>query len=99
MEINGKNYQLTYGLRPMFVFEEMTGKAFEISTMLDTYIFCYSCIISNKDNPSLDFNEFIDYCDSHPEVMVEFSEFMNRESNKRNSPDSKKKVTRGKNSQ
>lgn len=99
MEINGKNYQLTYGLRPMFVFEEMTGKAFEISTMLDTYIFCYSCIISHKDNPPLDFNEFIDHCDSHPEVMVEFSEFMNRESNKRNSPDSKKKVTRGKNSQ
>lgn len=98
MEINGKNYQLTYGLRPMFVFEEMAGKSFELNTMLDTYIFFYACIISNKDNPSLDFNEFIDYCDNHPEVMVEFSEFMTTEANKRTGTDSKKKVTKGKSS-
>lgn len=99
MEINGKNYELTYGLRPMFVFEEMTGKPFEVNTLLDTYIFCYSCIISNKDNPSLDFNEFIDYCDNHPEVMVEFNEFVSSEVKKRDFGDKKKVTREGRNSQ
>ena len=92
MEINGKNYNLTYGLRPMFVWEEMTGKPFEIKTLLDTYIFCYACLISNKDNPSLDFNEFIDYCDGHPEVIQEFSEFMTDQNKLKNLGEDKKKV-------
>ena len=90
MEINGKNYNLKYGLRPMFVFEQMTGKAFEINTLLDTYIFCFACIISNKDNPQLDFSEFIDYADQHPEIMQEFSEFMTSQTQLRDQEDKKK---------
>lgn len=90
MEINSKNYKLTYGLRPMFVFEQMTGKAFEINTLLDTYIFCFACIISNKENPKLDFNEFIDYCDAHPEIMQEFGEFMSSQTQLRDQEDKKK---------
>lgn len=94
MEINGKNYTLKYGLRAMFAMEEMTGKPFEISTLLDTYCFCYSCIISNQDNPSLDFNDFINWCDEHPEVIEEFNEFLEGEMKKRELLGSKKKVTR-----
>jgi hypothetical protein len=99
MEINGKNYELTYGLRPMFVFEEMAGKPFEVNTLLDTYIFCYACIISNKDNPPLDFSEFIDHSDSHPEVMVEFNEFVSSEVKKRDFGDKKKVTRKGRNAQ
>ena len=94
MEINGKKYELVYGLRPMFVWEEMTGKPFEIKTLMDTYIFCFACIISNKNNPKLEFEEFIDYCDLHPEVINEFSVFMNDELKKREALEGKKKVTR-----
>lgn len=90
MEINGKNYNLKYGLRAMFIFEEMTNKAFEINTLLDTYIFCFSCIIADKDNPSLDFSDFIDYCDGHPEVIQEFSEFMTSQTQLRDKEDKKK---------
>lgn len=94
MEINGKKYDLVYGLRPMFVFEEMTGKPFEIKNLLDTYVFCFSCIISNKNNPELNFDEFIDYCDEHPEVINEFNEFMTYEIKKRDTVGGKKKVTK-----
>lgn len=90
MEISGKNYELTYGLRPMFVFEEMTGKPFEIKTLLDTYIFCYASLISNKDNPPLDFNEFIDYCETHPDVIQEFTKFIESKTQLRKEEDKKK---------
>lgn len=100
MEINGKTYVLKYGLRSMFAFEEMTGKPFEVSTLLDTYCFCYSCIIANQDNPALDFNDFINWCDDHPEVIEEFNKFMADELKRKESLSHKKKVTRkGKNSQ
>lgn len=95
MEINGKNYTLKYGLRAMFAWEEMVGRPFEIKTLLDTYTFCFSCIIANQDNPPLDFNEFIDWCDQHPEIIEEFNVFMQQQMTKRDTLSNKKKVTRG----
>ena len=90
MEINGKNYELTYGLRPMFVFEEMLDKPFEVKTLMDTYVFCYACIISNKDNPPLDFSEFIDHSDNHPEIIQEFTQFIESKAQLRKEEDKKK---------
>lgn len=99
MEINGKNYTLKYGLRSMFAFEQMTGKPFEISSLFDTYVFCYCCIISSQDNPALEFDEFIDACDNNPGIIEEFNKFMDEELKKRKAlGGDKKKVTRkGKN--
>ena len=93
MEINGKNYTLKYSLRTMFVFEELTGKAFNVETLMDTYILFYSCILANQDNPQLDFNTFIDWCDEHPESIQEFNDFMSVEMGKRELM-GKKKVTK-----
>ena len=97
MVINGKTYTLKYGLRSMFVFEQMTGKPFAISSLFDTYCFLYACIISNGDNEALEFDEFIDACDNDPNIIVEFNKFMDDELKKRNvlSGD-KKKVTKKK---
>lgn len=99
MEINGKNYNLKYSLRSMFAFEEITGKPFEVKTLLDTYILAYACIIANQDNPSLEFNDFINYCDEHPEVIEEFNKFMSDELHRRELLKKKvtKKKTQGKN--
>ena len=92
MEINGKKLVLKYGLRAMFAWEEMVGKPFEINTLFDTYVFCYACLISNQDNPSLDFEEFIDACDNNPEIINEFNEFMNGEMKRRETISPKKKA-------
>lgn len=94
MEILGKNYEFKYSLRSMFVWEEITGKPFEVKTLLDTYILAYACIIANQDNPSLEFNDFINYCDENPEVIEEFNKFMSDEMKKRELL--KKKVTKKK---
>lgn len=95
MEILGKNYEPKYSLRSMFAFEEMVGKPFEVKTLLDTYCFLFACIISNPDNPQLDFSEMIDYCDEHPEVMTQFNEFVDKEMKRRETfGKDKKKVTR-----
>lgn len=91
--INDKSYEFKYSLRSMFVFEEITDKPFEIKRLLDTYIFAYACLVSNPDNPSLEFDAFIDWCDKYPEVMDEFNKFMDEENKKRTNT-GKKKVTK-----
>ena len=94
MEILGKNYEFKYSLRACFVFEEITGKPFEVKTLFDTYILAYACIVVNTDNPPLDFNEFIDACDENPGIIEEFNKFMADEMKKRELL--KKKVTKKK---
>ena len=99
MEILGKNYEFKYSLRACFVFEEITGKPFEVKTLFDTYILAYACIVVNTDNPPLDFNEFIDACDENPGIIEEFNKFMADEMKKRELLKKKvtKKKTQGKN--
>lgn len=99
MEILGKNYEFKYSLRTCFVFEEITGKPFEVKTLFDTYILAYACIVVNTDNPPLDFNDFLDACDENPGIIEEFNKFMSNETKKRELLKKKvtKKKTQGKN--
>lgn len=83
MEILGKNYNLKFGLRSMFIFESITGNAFGINTVFDEYVYFYSCLMSDTDNPSLDFNEFINYADEHPELLKEFDDALLAESKRK----------------
>lgn len=66
--INNKEYKVKYTIRAMFIFEQITGKSFEINTSLDNFIFLYSLILANnKDNP-LSWDEFLDAIDSDPSI-------------------------------
>jgi hypothetical protein len=95
--INEKNYELKYSLRSMFAWETITGRPFEISTLMDTYIFFYCCIISESNNPQLEFDEFIAACDENPSLMTEFNSFVQKEMDRRSlMAGDKKKVTRKK---
>lgn len=91
MEINGKNVALKYGLRPMFIFESMTDKPFSITTLFDTYVFFYACVVANPENPEIEFSDFLDYCDENPEVITEFNAFLEAERRKKETLSPKKK--------
>lgn len=83
MEILGKEYQLSFGLRSMFIFESITGEAFNIKTIFDEYVYFYACLMSVASNPELDFDDFINYADEHPELLKEFDEALLAESKRK----------------
>jgi hypothetical protein len=83
MNILGKEYNLKFGLRSMFIFESITGNVFNIKSMFDEYIYFYSCIMADTNNPKLDFDDFINYCDEHPELLKEFDEALIQESKRK----------------
>ena len=91
MEILGKEYQLSFGLRSMFIFESITGEAFNIKTVFDEYVYFYACLMSVSSNPELDFDEFINYCDEHPELLKEFDAALLAESKRKEMLTSKDK--------
>ena len=83
MEILGKEYQLSFGLRSMFIFESITGEAFNIKTIFDEYVYFYACLMSVASNPELDFDDFINYADEHPELLKEFDAALLAESKRK----------------
>ncbi len=79
--IKNKEYKIKQTLRALFIFEQITGRPFEIKTMLDNYIFFYSVIIANNPDNILDWDDFIDALDENPNLLTEFTE-LNQEQNK-----------------
>ena len=91
MEILGKEYNLKFGLRSMFIYESITGEAFNIKTVFDEYVYFYACLMADTNNPELDFEEFINYADEHPELLKEFDAALLAESKRKEMLTSKDK--------
>lgn len=70
--INDKQYQIKYTLRALFIFEQITGRAFSINTLLDNYLFFYSLLLACNDDV-LSWDEFIDALDKDPSILTQIS--------------------------
>ena len=80
----------------MFVFEKLTGKIFKLESLMDWYIFYYSMILAGNPDCTLLFDDFIDECDSNPDMVIELQEYINMQFQKqgqlsKEEEDSKKK--------
>lgn len=74
--INGKQYKVKYTIRALFIFEQITGKPFEIKTLLDNWIFFYSLILANNPDNFLDWDEFIDALDNDKELIAQLNKIV-----------------------
>lgn len=71
--INGNQYKVKYTIRALFIFEQITGKPFEIKTLLDNYVFFYSMVLANNPDKVLDWDEFIDALDNDKELIAQLT--------------------------
>ena len=82
--INGEDYKVKYTIRALFLMEQITGKPFEIKTLLDNYLFFYCMILANnKDKEKiLGWDEFIDALDNDKELMKQLTDIQIEEQKK-----------------
>lgn len=98
MTIKGQDYKLKYTLRALFIYEQITGKAFELKTITDEYLFFYCVLMANNPDSPLTFEELIEAIDEDMGIMVEFQNFLKKELEKQqlfitNNADAKKVLT------
>lgn len=72
--INGKEYKVKYTIRALFIFEQITKRAFEISTTLDNYLFFYCMILANNPDTTLEWDEFIDAMDNDISLIPQLNQ-------------------------
>lgn len=77
IKIKGKKYNFKYTIRALFVFESITGKAFEIKNLFDNYVFLYSILIANNPDKTMLFDDFINALDDDPKIYQQLNDILN----------------------
>lgn len=84
LTINKKKYTIKYTIRALFIFEQITGKPFEIKTLLDNYILFYSLILANNPDNIIEWDEFVDALDNDKKLIDQLNKFMAEQEKKNN---------------
>ena len=71
--INNKEYKVKYTIRALFIFEQITGKPFEIKTLLDHYLLFYSMILANNNDDIIQWDDFIDALDKDNKLIEQLN--------------------------
>lgn len=92
MIIEEQEVELKMSLRAHMLYENITGKSFEPQTMTDMINFFFCIVITSAKNYDYKYNDFLDKLDENPQLLVEFSQWLEAEYTKTNmlSPDPEK---------
>jgi len=78
IKINNQNYNLKQTIRAMFLFEEITGRNFEINTTLDNYLYFYCLLLANNSD-FMDWDSFIEALDNDPRIIFEITKELQKQ--------------------
>jgi hypothetical protein len=77
IQILDKEVELKSSFRAYIIFENITGKSFQsVQTLSDVLVFMYATILASLKTTDISFDTFMDYIDSNPNVVTEFSEWL-----------------------
>lgn len=74
--IKGKEIELKYSIRALMMYENIAGKTFQPTNLTDMITFCYCIVLSSSGDYSLGLDDFIDEIDNNPELIQEFSTWL-----------------------
>ena len=80
--IKGTEYNLKYSIRALFLFEQATGKRFEITTLTDEYLFLYCLLTTSNKDKVIKIEDLWEEIDDNPEIMKVYNELMYEQLNK-----------------
>lgn len=78
IKINGEEYVIKYTIRALFMWEQITGKPFKISTLLDNYIFFYCMLLANNKDKVLGWDTYLDALDNDTTLFGQMTEIVNK---------------------
>lgn len=84
LKIKDRDVELRYSFRALMLFENIQNKSFAPSTTTDVLVFMYCVIMGSAKDLDFNFDEFLDFVDEDPTVVVHFSDWLTKEINKQN---------------
>jgi len=86
--IKGTTYKIKYTLRALFIFENITGKKFDVQSSMEQFLFYYAILLANNPDMKMTFDDFIDACEPDAEgsadIIKAFAEMLDSQEKKMN---------------
>lgn len=83
--IDNKEIDLRYSFRALMIYEKIADKSFtNVSGLTEILIFFYSVILGSDSEMNLTWDQFIDWLDNNPNMLTEFTSWLNDVMNKNN---------------
>lgn len=76
IKLNDKEIELNYSLRSMLMYENITEKTFNPTSLTDVLTFMYCVVIASSKDYSIKFDDFIDYVDENPNTINDFGDWI-----------------------
>ena len=76
--IKEKEYKLKQTIRSLFIWEQITGRNFEIKSTLDNYLYFYCILLANNDD-FMSWDDFINCLDSDPKIMTQMGKLLSNQ--------------------
>ena len=93
IQIKNTEVELKNKMRSLLIYEQITNKPFNPTTVTDMILYFYSVILACEPSIDLTFSELMDIIDEDPSVYEQFNKWLLNESKKNSifNDDSKKK--------
>lgn len=85
LHINDKDVELRWSFRSLLLFENIMQKSFQPKGLTDIITYMYCVIISSDKDLNLTYDDFLYYLDEHPNVITDFSVWLQAAVEKNNS--------------
>ena len=79
IKIKNKEYNLKYSIRSMFIWEQITGKTFDLKQVIDFYIYYYAILMASNKDFEITFDEFIEECDADLTIVNQMQLFLSKQ--------------------
>lgn len=74
--INNKELELKYSIRSLMMYENMTNKNFNPTTITEIITFMYCIVLASSKDYSITFDDFIEWVDENPEALNLFNTWL-----------------------
>ncbi len=96
--INGQVYEVKQTIRAIFLWEQITGRSFEVKSTMDNYLYYYCIILASNPDSSMTWDDFLDAIDEDSSIILNLSKIIIEDQQrdkmfegKEEAPDGKKK--------
>lgn len=72
-----KEIELKYTFRSLMIYEQITGATFQPKGITEIMFYFYSTILASAKDLELTFDEFIEWNDENPNLINDFSKWVN----------------------
>lgn len=77
--INGKEYRVKHTIRAIFIWEQITGRDFNLQSSLDNMLYLFSSLMASNEEFDLSWDLFIDAVDANPMLAREIQNILNEQ--------------------